>query len=76
MEVVNMGLLDFNFQDPQNAGLLALSQGLFAAGAPQSRRVGLGEALTGGLSNMANAQQQARNQQMKDRQDAMTMESN
>lgn len=64
-----MGLLDFNFQDPKQAGLLALAQGLFAAGAPQSRRVGLGEALTSGLSNMANAQKQAQN-------DAMAMEMN
>jgi len=51
------GLLDF--EDPQQAGLLALSQGLFAAGAPQNRRVGLGEALAGGMGNMQQAQMQA-----------------
>ena len=51
------GLLDF--EDPQQAGLLALAQGLFAAGAPQNRRVGLGEALAGGMGNMQQAQMQA-----------------
>lgn len=51
------GLLDF--EDPQQAGLLALAQGLFAAGAPQNRRVGLGEALAGGIGNMQQAQMQA-----------------
>jgi len=51
------GLLDFD--DPQQAGLLALAQGLFAAGAPQNRRVGLGEALAGGMGNMQQAQMQA-----------------
>lgn len=61
------GLLDF--EDPQQAGLLALAQGLFAAGAQQNRRVGLGEALTNGLAGMTQAQMQAK--MLKQRQDMM-----
>lgn len=71
-----MGLLDFNYEDPKSMGLLALAQGLFKAGAPQTRRVGLGEALSGGLGNMAQAQQQARDQQMKTQNDMMGLEMN
>ena len=63
------GLLDFNFDDPQQAGLLALAKGLFAAGAPQTRRVGLGEALAGGMGQMQQAQMQA--QMIKQRQEMM-----
>ena len=51
------GLLDF--EDPQQAGLLAFAQNMFAAGAPQTRRVGIGEALAGGLGGMQQAQLQA-----------------
>lgn len=71
-----MGLLDFNYEDPKSMGLLALAQGLFKAGAPQTRRVGLGEALSGGLGNMVQAQQQARDQQMKTQNDMMVLEMN
>jgi hypothetical protein len=55
-----MGLLDLNLDDPQQAGMMSLAQGLLAAGAPQTRRVGLGEALAGGMGNMMQARQQAK----------------
>jgi len=55
------GLLDFD--DPQQAGLLAFAQNMFAAGAPQTRRVGIGQALTSGLSGMQQAQQTMLQQQ-------------
>ncbi len=52
-----MGLLDTAFQDYSDP-YLAFAQKMFAAGAPSTRRIGLGEALAGGLSGI----QESRNQ--------------
>lgn len=68
------GLLDF--EDPQQAGLLAFAQNMFAAGAPQTRRVGIGEALAGGLGGMQQAQLQAEMLKRKKAQDDMEMQVN
>lgn len=66
------GLLDFN--DPQQAGLLAFAQNMFAAGAPQTRRVGIGQALTSGLSGMQQAQQAAEQARRQKQEEEMMMQ--
>ena len=66
------GLLDFN--DPQQAGLLAFAQNMFAAGAPQTRRVGIGQALTSGLSGMQQAQQAAELAKRQKQEEEMMMQ--
>lgn len=68
------GLLDFDFNDPQQAGLLALASGLLSAGAPQTRRVGIGEALAGGLGAMGQAQQNAQLMQRKKAAEDLAMQ--
>lgn len=68
------GLLDLDFSDPQQAGLLALASGLLQAGAPQTRRVGIGEALAGGLGAMGQAQQNAVMMQRKKAADDLAMQ--
>lgn len=59
------GLLDFLNDDPQSTGLMGLAQGLLAAGAPQTRRVGLGEALGLGLKGMTDSQDAYANRKYK-----------
>lgn len=54
------GLLNIDFNDPETAGLLGLAGGLFAAGAPSSRRIGTGQALMMGLQGMQQGQMGAR----------------
>lgn len=66
------GLLDFD--DPQQAGLLAFAQNMFAAGAPQTRRVGIGQALTSGLSGMQQAQQAAELAKRQKQEEEMMMQ--
>jgi hypothetical protein len=63
-----------NFDDPQQAGLLAFAQNMFAAGAPQTRRVGIGQALTSGLSGMQQAQQAAELAKRQKQQEEMMMQ--
>lgn len=67
------GLLDFNLDDPQQAGMMALAQGLLAAGAPQSRRVGFGEALAQGMGGMMQARQQAKGLQQQNAANDLAM---
>jgi hypothetical protein len=55
-----MGLLNFDFQDSETAGLLGLANGLFAAGAPSRQRIGTGQALMMGLQGMSQGQAGAR----------------
>jgi hypothetical protein len=63
-----------NFDDPQQAGLLAFAQNMFAAGAPQTRRVGIGQALTSGLSGMQQAQQAAELAKRQKQEEEMMMQ--
>lgn len=63
-----------NFDDPQSAGLLAFAQNMFAAGAPQTRRVGIGQALTSGLSGMQQAQQFAEQARRKKQEEEMLLQ--
>jgi len=67
------GLLDFNLDDPQQAGMMALAQGLLSAGAPQTRRVGFGEALASGMGNMMQARQQAKGLQQQNAANDLAM---
>lgn len=67
------GLLDFNLDDPQQAGMMALAQGLLSAGAPQTRRVGFGEALAQGMGNMMQARQQAKGLQQQNAANDLAM---
>lgn len=67
------GLLDFNLDDPQQAGMMALAQGLLSAGAPQTRRVGFGEALAQGMGGMMQARQQAKGLQQQNAANDLAM---
>lgn len=68
------GLLDF--EDPQQAGLLAFAHGMFQAGGRQPSPTGLGQALTGSMMNMQQAQLQAEMLKRKKAQDDMEMQVN
>lgn len=62
-----MGLLDFNFSDPQTQGLLGLASGLLQAGGPSTRPISMGQAIAMGLGQGLGNYQQA--MQMKMAQD-------
>jgi hypothetical protein len=57
-----MGL--FNYQDPEQAGLLALGAGLLSAGGPSTRPISLGQALGSGLMGGMQAMQDAEKQKL------------
>ena len=63
-----------NFDDPQQAGLLAFAQNMFAAGAPQTRRVGIGEGLSFGLNGMQKAQQAAEQARRQKQEEEMMLQ--
>jgi hypothetical protein len=59
-----MGLLDMNFDDPQQAGLLGLATGLLNAGGPSLRPTSFGQAIGQGMQGYMGARQQAQKDQM------------